>query len=72
MPETTCSRCNAWYNSERDLRDHLRAAHRKFDSEQRAVEHNDNHVAVLAALVKEPAKQPLRASPPPPAPGIAS
>ena len=71
MPETTCSQCNAWYNSERDLRDHLRAAHRKFDSEQRGVEHSDKNIVVLTALVKQPAKQSLQASRPPPASRIA-
>jgi hypothetical protein len=30
----TCNQCNAWYNSESELRDHMRTAHRKFGSEQ--------------------------------------
>ena len=30
----TCNQCNAWYNSERELRDHMRTAHREFGSEQ--------------------------------------
>jgi Zn-finger nucleic acid-binding protein len=29
----TCSECNAWYSSERELRDHMQMAHRKFVSE---------------------------------------
>jgi hypothetical protein len=38
MPQTTCNHCNATYNSERELRDHLGTAHRMFPSEQRAFE----------------------------------
>jgi hypothetical protein len=34
MARITCSQCNAGYNSERELRDHLRMAHREFGSEQ--------------------------------------
>ena len=34
MAETACRQCNAWYNSEHALRDHMRTAHRAFDSEQ--------------------------------------
>ena len=30
----TCSQCNGWYDSERELRDHMQAAHRRFVSEQ--------------------------------------
>ena len=29
----TCLQCNAWYNSERELRDHMRTVHREFNSE---------------------------------------
>jgi len=29
MPNLTCGQCNAWYASERELRDHLQLAHRK-------------------------------------------
>ena len=32
----TCSQCNGWYDSERELRDHRQAAHRRFVSEQSA------------------------------------
>ena len=32
----TCSQCNGWYNSERELRDHMQTAHRRFVSDQRA------------------------------------
>jgi len=34
MARLTCSQCNAWYNSEHALRDHMRTAHRAFGSEQ--------------------------------------
>jgi hypothetical protein len=30
MSQGTCSQCNAQYNSERELRDHMGRAHRKF------------------------------------------
>jgi hypothetical protein len=29
----TCSECEGWYSSERELRDHMQAAHRRFVSE---------------------------------------
>ena len=35
LPRTGCRECNAQYNSERELRDHMRTAHRKFASEPR-------------------------------------
>jgi hypothetical protein len=34
MAPTTCNQCKAWYNSERELRDHMRTAHRWVGSEQ--------------------------------------
>jgi hypothetical protein len=34
MARTTCSHCNAWYNSERELLHHMQMAHRKFGLEQ--------------------------------------
>jgi hypothetical protein len=34
-----CSQCNGWYNSERELWDHIQAAHRRFVSEQSTVQH---------------------------------
>ena len=34
----TCNQCNAWYNSETELRDHMRTAHRVFVSEQSSQE----------------------------------
>ena len=30
----TCSLCNGWYNSERELRDHMQTVHRRFVSDQ--------------------------------------
>jgi hypothetical protein len=33
MAQTTCRHCNAYYNSERELRDHMQVAHRIFGSE---------------------------------------
>ena len=35
----TCSECNGWYASERDLRDHMQTAHRRFLLDQGAVQH---------------------------------
>ena len=32
----TCSVCDGWYPSERELRDHMQAAHRRFISEPHA------------------------------------
>jgi hypothetical protein len=37
----TCSQCDGWYSSERELRDHMQAAHRRFDSEQNTFQHGD-------------------------------
>jgi hypothetical protein len=34
MARIICTQCNAWYDSERELRDHMQAAHRHVDSEQ--------------------------------------
>jgi hypothetical protein len=36
MAEITCKRCDAYYNSERELRDHMQAVHRIFRSENSA------------------------------------
>src|SRR5712692_2631498 len=35
----TCSVCNGWYDSERELRDHMQTAHRRFFSEQSTFQH---------------------------------
>ncbi len=29
MARITCIQCNAWYNTERELRDHMQTAHRQ-------------------------------------------
>jgi len=34
MARLTCSLCNGWYNSERELSDHMHAVHRRYVSEQ--------------------------------------
>jgi hypothetical protein len=36
----TCSQCNGWYNSERELRDHMQTAHRRLVSEQSTFQHS--------------------------------
>jgi hypothetical protein len=36
----TCSQCNGWYNSERELWEHMQTAHRRFVSEQSAFQHS--------------------------------
>ena|SRR5713226_9577965 len=35
----TCSQCNGRYDSERELRDHMQMAHRRFVSEQSTFQH---------------------------------
>ena len=39
MARITCSQCNGLYDSEHELRDHMQAAHRRFDSEQSTFQH---------------------------------
>jgi hypothetical protein len=39
MARITCSQCNACYNSETELRDHMQATHRRFVSEQSTLQH---------------------------------
>jgi hypothetical protein len=34
MARIACSQCNAWYNSERELHDHMWTTHRRVGSEQ--------------------------------------
>jgi hypothetical protein len=36
----TCSQCDGWYDSERELRDHMEAAHRRVGSEQNTFQHS--------------------------------
>jgi hypothetical protein len=54
MRQTTCRECNAQYGSERELRDHLAAAHRKFDTAQSSSALRDEKAGESA----EPADQP--------------
>ena len=35
----TCSQCNGWYDSERELWDHMKAAHHRFVPEQSTFQH---------------------------------
>jgi hypothetical protein len=35
----TCRVCDGWYDSERELRDHMRAAHRRFIAEPITSQH---------------------------------
>jgi hypothetical protein len=56
MTQTACNQCDAQYKSERELRDHLRAVHRKFSSEQSSSEPGDRQSEVSAAPVNEPVK----------------
>ena len=55
MAQTTCSQCNAWYSSERELRDHLGTAHRIFGSEQSNPKPDDAIIEVAAATPIQPA-----------------
>ena len=50
MCQGTCSQCNAQYNSERELRDHMGRAHRKFipEPDQNGL---NNPPAELAAAI---------------------
>jgi hypothetical protein len=34
MARITCSRCNAWYDSESELHEHMKTAHRRGGSDQ--------------------------------------
>jgi hypothetical protein len=35
----TCDQCNGWYNSETELRGHMRTAHRRFVPEESTFQH---------------------------------
>jgi hypothetical protein len=39
----TCSQCNGWYDSERELRDHMQAAHRRLVSEPSTLQDGGTH-----------------------------
>jgi hypothetical protein len=36
----TCRQCNGYYDSERELHDHMKTAHRRFITEQSALQHD--------------------------------
>jgi hypothetical protein len=36
----TCDQCDGWYNSECELRDHMRTAHRRFVPEESTFQHS--------------------------------
>jgi hypothetical protein len=54
MSETACSQCNAWYNSEHELHDHMRIFHRQFGSEEGGSEPGDAESGVTPAAVIKP------------------
>jgi hypothetical protein len=54
MAQTTCSECNAQYNSERELRDHLATAHRKFGTAQSSFTPRNKIAGALAAPANRP------------------
>jgi hypothetical protein len=54
MPQTTCRECNAQYNSERELRDQLATAHRKFGTAQSSFAPRDKKAGESATLVDQP------------------
>jgi hypothetical protein len=64
MARITCSQCDGWYDSESELRDHMQAAHRRFDSEQVAFQHGgtqpDSFEFQLATSKEEWAKLSLQ------------
>jgi hypothetical protein len=72
MAQTTCSRCSAQYNSERELRDHLGTAHRKFGPEQSSSESSKPKLDLPAVPVNHPVEQSWQASPLLPTTEIAS
>jgi hypothetical protein len=53
MAQTTCSRCSAQYNSERELSDHLATAHRKFCPEQSSSEPANAPLELPAAIAND-------------------
>ncbi len=42
-----CSECNGWYFSERELREHVQTAHRRFVLEQNTLQHAGTQPASL-------------------------
>jgi hypothetical protein len=54
MARITCVECNAWYNSERELRDHMRTVHRRFGLDQSS---SRSVAAQLDGSTSQPRKQ---------------
>lgn len=54
MPATARSQCNAWYDSEHELHDHLRMFHRQFGSEPSGLEAGDTESGVTPPAAIEP------------------
>jgi hypothetical protein len=54
MAQTTCSECKAQYKSERELRDHLATAHRKFGSAQNSFTPRNKRAGASAVLASRP------------------
>jgi hypothetical protein len=54
MADNACSQCNAWYNSEHELSDHLRIFHRRFDPEQSGSGPGDAESGLTPAVVIKP------------------
>ena len=50
MARITCRQCNGLYNSERELHDHMRAAHRAAISEQITIQHGTEPANFKLAL----------------------
>ena len=56
MARITCSECNAWYNTERELDDHKKMAHRKFGSDEGNSQHGGTQPD-SSKLQRGPSKQ---------------
>ena len=55
-----CRECDASYNSERELLDHKRTAHRKFGSDQTSSAPNDTHPDRFTKQPREQKETPNR------------
>jgi len=54
MPNTSCSQCNAWYNSEHELNDHLETVHRMFGLKQSSSEPGNAESEETVPVVDKP------------------
>ena len=63
MARITCSHCNGWYDSERELWDHMQTAHRRVVSEQNTFPHGGSRFGpprkYTGAGLLDPAQYPL-------------